>query len=138
MAGAALIGAGTVLVLTNGTETVYTAKAADAAPLLTHEQLVWLYALEWRESRGKEGAINPKDRDNTPSYGCLQFKPGTFNGYSTQYEVATTSIMSCPEQEAIVAQMILHRDQINWIQQFPLSVKAMGLPPKSPTAPSTP
>jgi hypothetical protein len=29
------------------------------------------------ESWGDEYALNPKDKDRTPSYGCLQYKPST-------------------------------------------------------------
>jgi hypothetical protein len=44
---------------------------------LTHEQEVWLYALEYHESRGNIKAVNPHDRDNTPSHGAFQFKSET-------------------------------------------------------------
>jgi hypothetical protein len=111
--------------------TIYTAETpvAHAAIALTHEQQVWLDALEWQESQGKAGAINPKDSDGTPSYGCFQFKPGTFNYYSQKYGIATTSIMSCAEQTAIVTAMIQHRNEIDWHSQFPASVAHLGLPP---------
>lgn len=102
---------------------------ASMAPTLTSAQNVWLDALEWQESQGNPAAINPKDSDGTPSYGCLQFKPGTFDEFSQLYGIATTSLMSCPQQRAIVTQMILHG--VNLSRQFPHSIKLIGLPPVS-------
>ena len=115
--------------------TGHPAKALAATPepapvaVLTNRQEVWLGALEWQESQGSTTIINPKDSDGTPSYGCLQFKPGTFDYFSSLYKIATTSLMSCPEQRAIVAQMIVHH--VNLRQQFPASVRKLGLPPMS-------
>lgn len=54
-------------------------------PLLTHEQEVWLHALQWCESHGNGEAINKVDKDGTPSYYWYQFKPGTFRGYGEKY-----------------------------------------------------
>lgn len=110
-------------------------------PALTHAQEVWISALEWCESRGKVDAINPKDRDNTPSYYSFQFKPETFLGYGLEYGIlpATTTIDSAAfteafksweQQRAVVAAMVLHRDEIDWEQQFPDCVKRkIGMPP---------
>lgn len=62
---------------------------AEAEPIkveiITHRQKVWLGALEWCESRGVGEAINKVDKDGTPSYYWLQFKPGTFRGYGEKY-----------------------------------------------------
>ena len=100
-------------------------------PKLSHAQEVWLGALEWCESRGNTEAINPKDLDNTPSYGAFQFKPSTLTYYAKKYGVAiATSTMDYVSQRAVVEQMVLHREEIKWIQQFPWCVKKLGLPPK--------
>ena len=97
---------------------------------LTREQRAWLGALEWCESKGKATAVNPKDRDNTPSYGLLQFKPSTFKYYLKRYGIAETKAgyMDPDVQEAIVTQMILRND-VKWSQQFPDCVKKLGKPP---------
>ena len=100
-------------------------------PTLSHQQELWLNVLEWCESRGDPVAVNPIDLDNTPSYGAFQFKPSTLDYYAEKYDVATTTLMDYETQRSVVTQMILHRDEINWNQQFPWCVKKFGLPPKS-------
>lgn len=96
---------------------------------VNYPQKAWLGALEWCESKGNPKAVNPKDRDNTPSYGLLQFKPGTFYGYAKRYGIPVTDYMNPAEQEAVVMAMIQHRDEINWYQQFPACTRRLGLPP---------
>lgn len=86
-------------------------------------------ALEWCESNGDNSAINPKDLDGTPSYGAFQFKPSTLEYFASKYGVATTTLMDYETQRAVVEQMILHRKEIRWTQQFPWCVKKLGLPP---------
>lgn len=109
--------------------------AHPEAQTLTHEQQAWLGSLEWCESRGNPKAINPKDRDNTPSYGILQFKPTTFALFAKLYGTgSTTDFMNPTEQEAIVKQMILRG--VNWAQQFPDCTKKLGTPPLSTTSAS--
>lgn len=105
-------------------------QVSHGTPTLDHQQKAWLGALEWCESRGNPKAVNPKDRDNTPSYGLLQFKPGTFYGFAKKYGIATTSLgyMDPEVQEAIVTQMIL-RGGIDWSWQFPACTKRLGPPP---------
>lgn len=98
-------------------------------PQLNHKQEVWLNVLEWCESRGDPSAVNEVDRDGTASYGAFQFKPSTLEYYADRYGVATTTLMDYETQRAVVKQMILHRDEINWHQQFPDCVKKFGLPP---------
>ena len=98
-------------------------------PTLTHQQEVWLHVLEWCESRGDPNAINPKDSDGKKSYGAFQFRQSTLDYYAEKYGVATTTLMDYDTQRAVVTQMILHRDEINWHQQFPACVKKFGLPP---------
>lgn len=107
-------------------------------PKLTHEQEVWLYALEWCESRGVKTAVNPEDRDGTPSFYSFQFKPATFLNYGIKYGViaATTSptelselLKSYEAQREIVTHMISDKS-VNWHQQFPDCVRKNGLPPR--------
>lgn len=114
-------------------QTVATTTPEAIAPVdpLTHRQRLWLGALEWCESRGIPSAVNPKDRDNTPSYGVLQFKPSTFKSFSRLYGITATSTMNDAAQEAIVEQMIV-RGGVNWHQQFPDCVAKLGLPPANP------
>jgi len=99
------------------------------APQLTHRQEVWLNVLEWCESRGNPNAINEIDRDGTASYGAFQFKPTTLDYFADKYGITTTTLMDYATQKAVVTQMILHRDDINWHQQFPDCVKKFGVPP---------
>lgn len=94
---------------------------------LNYQQKAWLGALEWCESKGNPNAINPKDRDNTPSYGILQFKPSTFILYQKQY-ATDGELMDPTAQESIVEQMII-KDNVKWSQQFPDCVKKLGKPP---------
>lgn len=105
---------------------------AEPVPLaivqLSRPQRAWLGALEWCESRGRAEAVNPKDRDNTPSYGLLQFKPSTLTMFEKAYGIKG-ELMDPDVQEAIVVQMIL-RGGVDWHQQFPDCVKKLGLPPK--------
>lgn len=103
-------------------------KPVEPVEMLNHEQRAWLGALEWCESKGKPGAINPEDRDNTPSYGILQFKPETFSYFGKLYGVDGDS-MDPLAQENIVAHMIMHSDQIAWDTQFPDCVARLGNPP---------
>lgn len=107
----------------------YTAEA-ETKPTLSHAQQVWKSALEWCESRGNPDAVNEEDLDGTASYGAWQFKPSTLDYFSEKYGVATsTSVMNRDWQDRVVTQMILHRDEIKWSQQFPWCVKKLGLPP---------
>ena len=97
---------------------------------LTHQQEIWIAALEWCESRGNPDAINPKDLDGTPSFGAFQFKPSTLDMFAKKYKVATTTVMDYAVQRKVVEQMVLHRDEIKWEKQFPWCVKKLGRPPK--------
>ena len=107
-------------------------------PKLTYEQEVWLYALEWCESRGVKTAVNPEDRDGTPSFYSFQFKPSTFLNYGIKYGTvaAKTSpaelsemLKSYDAQREIVTHMIFDKS-VNWHQQFPDCVRKNGLPPR--------
>ena len=102
-----------------------------AAPELTSEQQAWLGALEWCESGGNPAAINPRDSDGTPSYGLLQFKPGTYAEFAQLYGLgATTTYMNATVQAEIVTQMI-RRGGTDWHHQFPGCTAKIGLPPQS-------
>lgn len=127
-----------------GKETQADAQPEAAQSLLRHDQLVYTYALEWCESRGIETAINPKDRDNTPSYYSWQWKPSTFRYYGTRYGVLATSTTDAElktamadygTQRQVLEAMVNDAGHINWNQQFPDCTKKIGLPPKiSPKA----
>ena len=113
--------------LTSKASTVTTVENIIPKDNLTHQQRAWLGALEWCESRGNPEAVNPKDRDNTPSYGILQFKPGTLANYKQVYGIEG-KLMDADTQEAVVEQMII-KGGINWKQQFSDCVKKLGKPP---------
>lgn len=99
--------------------------------ILSHRQRAWLYALMWCESKARPEAINKFDRDGTPSYGILQFKPGTFKYFMAQYNLGTSTDFMDPQlQQKIVEQMIIQKN-IKWSQQFPdcSSNRKLGTPP---------
>jgi hypothetical protein len=99
--------------------------------ILTKRQRAWFYALMWCESKANTKAVNPKDLDNTPSYGEFQFKPGTFNGFMKEYGLGTsTDYMDPVYQELIVEQMIF-RNYPTFNRQFPDCVRKLGFPPKT-------
>lgn len=106
----------------------------------THRQMVWIYALEFCESSGNNNAVNPKDRDGTPSYYAFQWKPDTFIYYaSKRYKIIRDdlefadymNLMSDYDlQLEIIKRMVGERDKIKWLNEFPVCVKKLGLPPK--------
>lgn len=107
---------------------------------LSHEQKVWLAALEWCESRGVKTAVNPKDLDGTPSYFSFQFKPETFKRYGIKYgifppdvtdEEIKAKLDDYPLQKKIVSFMI-DDPKINWRREFPDCVRRLGKPPADP------
>lgn len=106
----------------------------------THAQTVWLHALEWCESAGNKSAINPEDKDHTPSYYSFQFKPSTFKAYALKYEIlkkedVDTSkelmeqLKNYNNQFQVVASMI-NDPSVRWRSQFPGCVAKLGLPPR--------
>lgn len=98
---------------------------------LSYQQRAWLGALMWCESKGNPDAVNPKDLDNTPSWGILQFKPGTFYNFGLLYGIDTSKGYMDPDtQIKIVEQMIL-KGNVKWSQQFPACVRKLGNPPKT-------
>lgn len=129
--GLVLGAAGAKVLIGHPAKAAETPAPTQTAPALTHQQTAWLGALEWCESRGNPKAINPKDKDNTPSYGILQFKPSTFSLFATKYGLAsTTDFMNPDAQEAIVTQMVL-QGGIQWNYQFPACTARLGIPPMS-------
>jgi len=98
---------------------------------ITHQQDVWISALAWCESHGNEKAINPVDKDNTPSYGEFQFKPQTFATLSKRYGI-TGEIMDGSVQRKIVENMVLDKTISNnelKYTQFPDCIQRhIGLP----------
>lgn len=111
---------------------------AGSAMLLTEEQCKWMYQLALCESGDNPIAVNQMDRDGTPSYGLFQFKPPTLILFSQwlTIHIDQSNVMSAiydrSVQEAAVAEMLLHYDQVNWRQQFPDCInKYIGMPPRS-------
>ncbi len=102
-------------------------------PRLTQEQEVWLSALQWCESRGRDDAVNKVDRDGTPSFGRYQFKISTYAFFSKKYGLAsTTDYMNGEQQREIVIRMLLDKDisdsQLR-TRQFPDCIQhKIGLP----------
>jgi hypothetical protein len=96
--------------------------------ILKPEQRKWLNKLEWCESRGRAYAVNKVDRDGTPSFGLLQFKPDTFTYFAKEYKIAG-KLMDPKAQRSIVEQMII-RGGIDWHQQFPDCTRKLGTPPR--------
>lgn len=109
---------------------------------LSHQQQVWISALEWCESRAINGAVNPKDKDGTPSYYAFQFKPSTFLALGNKYGVIDTSKQKPTDQQlldlmkryelqrGIVEEMVKDKQHIDWQNQFPACVRQLGMPPK--------
>jgi hypothetical protein len=108
-------------------------KLAEPKLKITDAQTVWIHALEWCESSGKPTAVNPIDRDGTPSYGAFQFKPSTFWHFANKYDVGITMVSDAhldrDNQYEVVAAMVEHRKEIEWHNQFPGCVAKLGLPP---------
>lgn len=98
--------------------------------VLSYEQRAWLGALQWCESRGKPQALNPNDRDHTPSYGILQFKISTFYNYGKLYGINTSKGYKDPEAQIKIVEQMIIKGGVKWEQQFPDCVKKLGRPPK--------
>ena len=109
---------------------------------VSHAQETWIRALEWCESHGNVSAINPKDKDGTPSYYSFQFKPETLLSYGQKYGVInmTTTAGSTQFAKEIlpnydiqlkVVKMMVKDKTVRWETQFPDCVKRhIGFPPK--------
>lgn len=103
---------------------------------LTHQQKVWISALEWCESNGIYEAINPNDLDNTPSYYSFQFKPSTFKQYGEKYGVIEKGLsndevfqkMKSHELQREIVSYMLNDQSVKLHNQFPACVRKLGLP----------
>ena len=108
----------------------------SAYDLLPHDQQVWISALEWCESKGNHGAINPKDVDNTPSYYSFQFKPSTFKYYGEKYGVIEKGLSQNELLESLkshylqreIVSFMLSDKTVKMNKQFPACVRSLGLP----------
>lgn len=117
----------------------YEPELTEAELELIHRQETWISALEWFESRGRNSAVNPQDRDGTPSYSNFQWKPSTFIGYAKKYELIprdkTTDdfhelVKDYELQREIVRRMINDPD-VNFYNEFPdVTRNKIGLPPR--------
>ncbi len=96
---------------------------------LERRQDIWLSALIWCESRGFALAINPKDRDGTPSYGILQFKPETFDLYVKRYDIQDKMELMNPESQIRVVRNMIGDPRVQFQNEFPDCVKKIGYPP---------
>lgn len=108
------------------------------APELLHRRETWLSALEWCESRGRNDAINPEDKDGTASYYSYQFKPKTFRHYGVKYELIPTSttdaeIMKLMQNYDLMRDIVRHMiddPAVKWEGEFPDCVlRKVGRPP---------
>ncbi len=95
--------------------------------LSDHQREVWTYVLEWCESSGITTSVNPRDNDNTPSFGAFQFKPDTFTEYAKKYGIEG-DLMDYEAQRAILKNM-LSDDTIKWDKKFPACIRKIGFPP---------
>jgi len=116
-------------------------KTKSIEPVLSHQQEVYLHALEWCESRGIQTAVNPKDRDGTPSYYSFQFKPDTFKWLVVKYEILNKEDVNTLEKvkknmanyelQKLIVKHMLFDSTIKWENKFPDCVnKKIGRPPK--------
>lgn len=96
--------------------------------LKSEAQETWLADLIICESHGNPEAINPLDRDGTPSYGLLQFKPSTFTGYRKQYGLKEAELMN-PEAQKETVRHMMKDPNVNWYQLFPACTRRLGEPP---------
>lgn len=98
-------------------------------PTLSPAQVIWLARLMDCESGINPRAINPVDRDGTPSHGLLQFKPSTFDSFTAKYGIEG-ELMDENAQVAIVIKWVLTPGEVDWYQQFPACTQKLGTPPK--------
>ena len=107
---------------------------------LTHAQFVWLGALEWCESRGQGvKAVNPKDKDGTPSYYWWQFKPETFKAFGEKYGLfekgkSIAEIKELMKGYLLTVQVMVNMipdKAVDWDNEFPGCVAKLGPPPQN-------
>lgn len=123
----------TLIIIVNVPSVTYYAKAQEL-PRLTHQQQVWLNALEWCESQGITTAINQNDVDGTPSFYSFQFKPDTFRGFAVKYGLKRAEISVYGDQIEIMTNMLNDPDITpkQWkYSLFPDCIQhKIGLPPR--------
>jgi len=95
--------------------------------LQTEAREAWLVLLIECESSGNPNAINEIDRDGTPSYGLLQFKPSTFEMFSKAYGVEGE--LMDPEAQKRIVRKMMDDPSVRWETQFPDCVRKRGQPP---------
>lgn len=140
-----LLSIATFFIVTKTVESKKAEPVPEPAPLLTHEQMVWVHALQWCESHGDGEAINKVDKDGTPSYYWYQFKPGTFKGYGEKYLLIETGksneeIMELMQNyeltysimERMVADPTITAKQWRY-SLFPGCTAKLGTPPREST-----
>lgn len=97
---------------------------------LAGAQEAWIDRLVKCESHGDPKAVNPKDRDGTPSYGLLQFKPSTFAMFSVAYGIGSPEDYMDPASQRAIVRRMIKDPSVRWGQQFPVCVRVhIGLPP---------
>jgi hypothetical protein len=135
IATAILTGVTALLLLIPGKSV--TTQFVQVAGELEHRQESWVHALEWCESNATP-AINPNDKDNTPSYYYWQFKPGTFKAEAEKYGIIEKGLSSAEimvamkdyeNQHKTINAMVRDGAHQNWEKLFPVCVKRLGRPP---------
>lgn len=114
-------------------------KPVELIPVrFSHRQLVWMNALEWCESKARNGAVNWYDKDGTASYYAFQFKPGTLRELGEKYGViekgkTDAEIMELLKDYAIqraIVEFMVEDPGTRWESRFPDCVKnKIGRPP---------
>lgn len=132
--GAAAIGAIALMIPGKSVMVEYHQIAGE----LPHRQEAWVHALEWCESRAKNEAINPEDKDGTPSYYNWQFKPETFRALAEKYGIIEKGLDNSRIMELLkdyelqhktINAMVTDGKNQNWEQLFPACVARLGRPP---------
>ena len=103
-----------------------------------HRLETWVSALEWCESAGIKEAINPRDRDGTPSYYSFQFKPSTFRQYAERYQFVELglpdgqikALMADYELGRRIVKAMVGDNKVNFNNEFPACIKKIGMPPR--------
>ena len=78
------------------------------------------------ESGGNDKAINPRDRDGSPSWGLLQFKPDTLYKYVKRYSILPSiesqeimNVIFDGELQVRVLKEMLEDPAVDWYREFP-------------------
>lgn len=87
----------------------------------------WLNQLIHCESGGNPNALNPLDRDGTPSHGILQFKDTTFAMYADRYGIVA-DLYDAEAQKQMV-RFMMDDPLVRWETEFPACVNRLGRPP---------